>query len=523
MSSVVGVDPLTLAPVLAPAIGAVLVLVLDLVFPRAVRLHLAVALAALGLGALAALARLGGWRQVGGRTLCQPGSGTRCSYLILGSATTLQLVALFAAAVTVLLAWPAARSQPAGRTAVYASLLLGATTGATAVAAVRDLGSWLVSIELATLPVVALVALGATRRAVDGAVALLTTSLVSFAMLVMGAACWYAATGSAYFSASAAASVKDVPHHTLLVLGVLLIVGGIGFKLSLVPFHAWTPVSYAGGPLPVAAFLAATSKVAALAALLVVLGAAVPLGGHTVVAVAVVSAVSMTLGNLLALRQQDTVRLLAFSTVAQAGWVVLPLCTLRADANQAASGYLAAYLIATVLVFAVVALLVQRYGPAARALAGQRGLFGTHPVIAGALAFGLLSLAGLPPGVLGLVAKVFALRPVVEGSVWWLAVVAAVNAMLGVAVYLRWLAVLITGTPGNRRTGRHPAGRSWHPAQLFAFGLTLTALVVASADPQLVLGTHANNLDAPAVVRHLDQHRTAGHLLAATRLPRERR
>lgn len=491
MSVVVSIDALALTPVLAPALGAAAVLVADLVLPRAARTHLGIALLALAIGAASALGRLYGSGLVAGSTLCAPAEPSRCSYVAGNVATMLQLVALLAAGVSVLLSWPAARSEPAGRSAVTTSLLLGATAGATAVAAAQDIGSWLVAIELATLPTVALVALRATRAAVDGAMSLLTTSLVSFAMLALGSACWYAATGSAYFAAAVAGNA-DHAHRSLLALAVVLIVAGIGFKLSLVPFHAWTPQAYIGGTLPIATFLAATSKAAALAALLVVVRAVAPLGTASLAVIAVLSAVSMTVGNVVALRQDDVVRLLAFSTVAQAGWVVLPLAVLAGDSDSAAGGYLNAYLIATVLVFAVVTILVRRYGDTMRELASYHGLFARHRLLAVALALGLLSLAGLPPGVVGLVAKVAALRPVAAHGLWWLAVVAAANAVLGVAVYLRWLRVMIAPDRAPDRApttqGASTGPRRRHPAHIVAFALALVALLATSIDPQLIFG-----------------------------------
>ena len=153
-------------------------------------------------------------------------------------------------------------------------------------AGARDLASWLVTLELATLPVVALAALPGTRRALAGAVQLVTTSLVSFAMLALGAACWYAATGSPVLGRRPGASRRPRPPSAgCSALAVVLVLGGIAFKLSLVPFHAWTPTTYAGSPLPVTVFLAGVSKVAALAALLVVIQAVTQLGRSALVAV----------------------------------------------------------------------------------------------------------------------------------------------------------------------------------------------------------------------------------------------
>jgi NADH-quinone oxidoreductase subunit N len=329
--------------------------------------------------------------------------------------------------------------------------------------------------------------------------------LVSFGLLALSAALWFTATGSGFLNTSSALAASIDPlRRPILVLAVVVVIAGIGFKLSLVPFHAWTPETYEGAPLPIAAFLAGVSKIAALAALLVVVRAVTPLGSSALAAIAIVSAVSMTLGNVMALRQDGVVRLLAWSTVAQAGWVVLPLAAVSPAAVKASGEYLLAYVLATLLVFAVVAALVQIMGAErARTISQYRGLLGEHPILASALGLGLLSLAGLPPGFLGLVAKVAALGPVVSSKLWLLGVIAAINAVLGVAVYLRWLLIIIStpDTPAQPVPAAVPDGAGSvavatlaltavrvHPATLVAVGFTAVALVATSLSPQMLLG-----------------------------------
>jgi NADH-quinone oxidoreductase subunit N len=492
--AVVSVNAGVLLPILAPAIGAAVVLVVDVAAQRLRRTHYLIALVSLVVGAVATFAGLGTAAGDVRQTLCLPGGG-QCMYAADAVASGLQLAALLAAGVTLLLSWPDDKKQSSGSTAVIVSLVLAATAGATAVAGARDLGSWLVALELATLPTVALVALRGARSAISGAIALLTTALVSFGLLALAAALWFTATGSGFLTPEAALTVIDDPtRRPILVLAVALVVAGIGFKLSLVPFHAWTPEAYDGAPLPIAAFLAGVSKIAALAALLIVIRAIAPLGAPALTTIAIVAAASMTLGNIMALRQDGVVRLLAWSTVAQAGWVVMPLATVSSAAVFASGAYLLAYVLATLLAFAVVAALVQTRGAArARDLSGYHGLVHDHPVLAAALGLALLSLAGLPPGVLGLVAKVTALRPVVAGELWLMAVIAAVNAVLGVAVYLRWLRVVMATPDASAEAGTDSSVArvrvvQAHPATLVAVGLAAVALVVTSINPQLILG-----------------------------------
>lgn len=495
-SPLVSIDWLAVAPVVAPAAGAVVALVLDAVVPRAVRSHAPVALLALVVGIACAVPGVTRSASQPWRTLCLPAPDGACLYESGPLVSAFQVAALASALVVLLLMWPSGGDDgetddgTRGGPAVLVSLVLAATAGAAGVAAAHDLGSWLVCLELATLPAIALVALRGTRAAGRGALALLTTSLVSFAMVVLGGALWLTATGEAVFApGSAGTALADVHRRPVLLLGVLFLVAGLAFKLSLAPFHAWTPQAYAGGSSPVAAFLAGTSKVAALAALLVVLRPLTQAAGPVLVGVGLLAAVSMTLGNLLALVQDDPVRLLAWSTVAQAGWVILPLSAMRPSSAAASGGYLLAYVVATLVAFTVVHLVSRsaRSGdaPSGRTLAAYAGLLRAHPLLGGALGLALLSLAGLPPGVVGLVAKVVALRPVVGAEQWVLALVAVANAVLGIAVYVRWFAVLLRD-PGEAPTAPW-IGRTPRPA-LAALVLGGTALVLTSVLPQLLLG-----------------------------------
>lgn len=468
-----------LAPVLVPAVGAILLLVVDAVAPRLGRVHWGIAAALLLIGAATAVPGALPAADNPRRTLCLPQN--TCLYAVDHVGVGLQLTALVSGAVVALLALPI--RVAAERAAVQATLVLAATAGATGVVAARDIGSWLIMLELATLPAIALVALRGRRASVDGSLALLTTSLVSFAITVMGAALWFAATGSALFSGNAVLRASEDPDsRRILVLAVVFIVAGLAFKLSLVPFHAWTPEAFGGASVPIGAFLAVTSKAAALAALLVIFRGVTVLGTSALAAIGVLSALSMTLGNLMALREQSTLRFLAWSTVSQAGWVVLPLATVSSHAVRSAAAYLIVYAVATLVAFVVVTALAHADGREhARRLASYGGLLQRRPLLAVTLALALLTLMGLPPAVIGLVAKVAAIGPVAGSRLWVLAIIAAINAMLGVAVYLRWLRLLF----GKRTGPEHP--EAVHPVHNALVIVGVLALVVTSIAPHSLL------------------------------------
>lgn len=504
-------DVLVLGPALAPALGVVLVLVLDALVPGRRLVHAVLGAAALLAGTAATVPGILAGNGDPARTLCT-GDGT-CLWSAGPLASTLQAGALATSLAALVLLRPGRVPSGAGPgtdPAVATVLVLASASGAVAVAAAHDLASWLIALELSTLPVVALVALRGTRYAGHGALSLLTTALFSFGLLVLGAALWLTATGDPTFSADAVAAAWAVPEQrAVLLLAAAVLVAGVGFKLSVVPFHAWTPQVYAGASLPVTALLASASKIGALAALVVVLepfaalpgpgsGGSLPWSGAGSTAplmaiLAGLALISMLLGTVTALRQDDAVRLIAWSSVAQGGWVVLPLAALDDSGGRAGAAYVLTYAVAAVVALAVVGAVgpgVSSSAPSAATgssptpLAATAGLLRTKPLLGGPLALALLVLAGLPPGVIGLVTKVLVLRSVVDAGLWPLAVAAVVAAVLGVAVYVRWFAVLLAGPT----TGA--GGRDGHPVPLAAgavIGVGTVLLGLASLAPQTLL------------------------------------
>ncbi|MGZ4651452.1 MAG: NADH-quinone oxidoreductase subunit N, partial [Kineosporiaceae bacterium] len=495
LTGVQALDWQAVTPVVAPLAALLAVLLLDAVAPgfaRVRRVHDGIAVLGLVVAG-AAVVRLaaGGADAV---TACVPGGGlevSACSFAVSPLTLTLQAVAIGAALVCLLLTLdgPGARDR-----APHHVLLLAAVAGATALAGARDLATLVVALETATLPVVGLVALRRDPQGAQGAVTFLFTALASLGLLLLGSALILAATGSAHFDRiSAALGEPGLPPRVraVAVLGVLLAVAGIAFKLSAVPFHLWTPDTYAGAPLPIAAFLASVSKAAGVAAVVVLLTVGVlPLAGAWAPVLGLLAAVTFTVGNLVALRERLAVRLLAWSTIAQAGWVLLPLAGAGpagpAQGRAAAAGavgYLVAYTAATLAVFAVVVVFA-RHHPAGEehAVDAYRGLARREPVAAAVLAFGLACLAGLPPGIVGLVAKVVAVRPVVDVAAWPLALVAAANVALGLVYYLRWAALLFAPAAGPVPTWRV------RTAEGLAVGGAGAACVALSVWPQVVAG-----------------------------------
>ncbi len=440
------VDLLAVAPWLLPGAGAVVLLALDAFLPRRTTRGRLLEVVAVGwlLAALLTLVPLASGTR---STFCT--TADRCSYVAGSLSFAVQVVVLTSALVCLLLALAEARSREELPRTELLVLMLAATSGACALAGARDLATLAVALETASLPVVGLVALRRDSRGAEAGLKLLLTSVVSFALLAVGIALVYGSTGSLYLGAPVSDRLGDLT--VVHGLGLAVIVAGAAFKLSLVPFHLWTPDTYAGAPLPVAAFLSTASKAAGLAAVVLVLAVGAPERSVDWAGpVGATAVLTMTVGNLVALRQSTALRLLAWSTVAQAGWVLLPLAGAVGPgripgAVSASIAYLLAYAVGTLTAFAVVARQVRRHPDGSRhRLEAYTGLWREQPALALVLTFALLSLAGLPPGIMGVVAKVVALVPVVGVQAWWLVAVAVVNVVLGVAVYLRWAVQLFS-------------------------------------------------------------------------------
>lgn len=225
---------------------------------------------------------------------------------------------------------------------------------------------------------------------------------------------------------------------TFLTLAVVLVLAGIGFKISMVPFHQWTPDVYEGAPTPVVALLSAGSKAAAFAVLLRVLYVAVPVQGWATI-VAGLAAISMTLGNLVALSQQNIKRMLAYSTIAHAGYMLVGVVAVTASATPLGSGvdallfYLLAYTFTNIGAFAVAIVIERSLG--SDAIRDYAGLSRRAPFSATAMAVFMLSLTGIPPTAL-FIGKFLLFGAAINSGLLWLAIVGIVNSVISLYYYV---------------------------------------------------------------------------------------
>ncbi|MEV4227743.1 NADH-quinone oxidoreductase subunit N [Streptomyces bobili] len=489
-SVVQSVDWLAIAPPTLTAVAGLVVLVADLFLPEN-RKPLLGWLSVAGLAAATALLLplLDGDRS----TFCLTGDTRVCSYTADHFALVIQFLVLAGALLAALLSVTALKDErgrlPEGE---FWFLLLSSAAGAALLPASRDLATLVVALEVASLPAFALVGIRhGDRRSSEAALKFFLSSVTATAVSLLGISFVYATTGTLYLT-QVADRIQDVDGqlHTLAQTGVVLTLIGFAFKTAAVPFHFWVPDTYVGAPLPIAAYLSVVGKAVGFSGLILVTVVAFP--SYADVwgpALAALAALTMTVGNVGALRQQATraysaVRLLAWSSVGQAGYLLVPIASAAySDDPEHAVGSTVAYALMYAAVnlgaFAVAALVGRRH--ATNRITDYRGLYAKNPLAALTLAFFLLCLAGLPPGIIGLFAKVTVFSAAVEAGLGWLAVVMAVNVVIALYYYLQWTALLFRAPEGA--TGKHPV-----PAPLTA-AITLTAVlgIALSGAPQLVL------------------------------------
>ncbi|MDY7090098.1 MAG: proton-conducting transporter membrane subunit [Actinomycetota bacterium] len=430
------VDHVSLLPLYAAAGTAVLVLLADLLLSRRTAVFGALFLG----GAATVVAAIVTGSRAG--TFCDP-TGGACSW-VPGPVAATSAVVFAALTVGVLaLSIPSLRlgTAPAGE---FCFLLAASMTGGVVVGYSGDLITLIVGVETLTLPLYLLVGLRrfapgepVTTSAASASITFFLISVVSTAIALLGAALNYAATGALHFDRLINGAGPAAP---VAQAGVALLVIGLAFKVAAVPLHAWAPPTYEGAPLPVAAYLSTASKLGGVLAL-----ASVVTRLDAATLTALLALLTMTVGNLVALRQTRMVRLLAWSSIAQAGYILAPLAV-GADGVEAAIAYAVFFVILEFIAFGVVVAL-RPPGADGGDITAYRGAARRSPWLGAALVLALAGLAGLPPGLAGLFAKVTVVDALIDGGQMWLAVIVALNAVIALAYYVRVAALLYSAPP----------------------------------------------------------------------------
>ena len=359
---------------------------------------------------------------------------------------------------------------PGNREEMYLLMLLAAAGGMVMVAS-SHLASLFIGLELLSVPVYGMVAYAFfNKRSLEAGIKYMVLSAAGSAFLLFGMALTYAESGSMLFAELGAASVSPI-----LQTGFAMMLIGLGFKLSLVPFHLWTADVYDGAPAPVSAFLATAAKVAVLAALVRLYQASPATdGGWLVILLTLIAIASILFGNLLALLQSNIKRLLGFSSIAHFGYLMIALIAGSVLGVEAIGVYLITYVLTSLGAFGVVTLMSTPFeGRDADSLFQYRGLFWRRPYLTAVLTTMMLSLAGIPLTA-GFIGKFTVLTAGVDASLWWLLGSLVLGSAIGLYYYLRVMITLFMVEPGLRRRDA-PLNWAQHAGGIM---LLLTALLV---------------------------------------------
>jgi NADH-quinone oxidoreductase subunit N len=327
-------------------------------------------------------------------------------------------------------------------------LLLIAIAGGMLLVAAQNMSSFFIGLELLSVPTYGLLAYTHERnKSLEAGIKYMVLSATASASILMGMAFLYAYSGTLDFHRLGQVLVTTL-HEPIAVAGVGLILIGLAFKLSLAPFHRWTPDVYQGAPAPVATFLATVSKIAVLGLTLRFLfstGAMAMDGVREILTV--IAVLSVIIGNLMAVRQSNLKRLLGYSSIAHLGYILIALVAAGMSSLPTINIYIVAYVLTTIGAFGVVALMSSPYdGDEAESLADYRGLFWRRPVLTAVLTVMMLSLAGIPLTA-GFIAKFFVILSATTGAAWFLLGVVILGSAIGLYYYLRVLVVLYMTPP----------------------------------------------------------------------------
>ena len=357
-------------------------------------------------------------------------------------AIAISLIAILTAACAVLFSIRESAAEQAG-VGEYHALLLGSVLGMVLLAEAQNLVSFFVAIETLSIPLYVLCATNMRREgSLESGLKYLIVGSVGSATLLYGMSFLYGGSGSTDFAGIAQGIAdKGLVSDPLILIGIAMCAVGLAFKTSIAPFHQWTPDVYEGAPTPITSFMAVATKAAAFAVFIrffdVALGPSVD---DWQPALAVLAAISIIVGNVGALGQDSLKRLLGYSGIAQAGYMLGGIVVASEDGVSALVFYLAAYAFMNLAAFAVI-VARERETPYGDDIRAVRGLAAERPLLAWPLTIAMLALAGLP-ATAGFIGKIYLIEALVTGDYTWLGVFIAVGTMISLAYYLRVVAAM---------------------------------------------------------------------------------
>ncbi|MAT09236.1 MAG: NADH-quinone oxidoreductase subunit N [Dehalococcoidia bacterium] len=380
----------------------------------------------------------------------------------------------------------------------YFSLLIFATVGMMLLASTRELITIYIALELTALPMAALIAISGNKLSSEAGIKFLILSAISSALLLYGMVWVYGLTGTTDV-AEIFQSIENINQQNTtgstsafgnygLLLGLILIVAGFGFKISSVPFHMWVPDVYQGAPTPITAFLSVASKAAGFAVILRVFYGSFSseiLSIEWSMIFAIMAVLSMAIGNFVAIAQKNMKRLLAYSTIAHAGYIMMGLTVVSSrmdnftlDGPAGVVFYLIGYAATNLAAFVAVIAISNKTG--SDSIEDFAGMGKRSPALAICLAIALVSLTGIPPTV-GFMAKLNVFTSALNGGLWWLVLAGTISSVVSAYYYFRVIKVMYLSDPlENVRIKADPMTS-------IALAITVLAVVVFGFYPTPVI------------------------------------
>ena len=406
-----------------------------------------------------------------------------------------QLVIIIAALACCTLSHAYIESYQDNREELYI-LMLCSVAGAMLMVSSSHYASFFISLELMSIPIYGLLAYTHQRsQSLEAGIKYLVLSATASAMLLMGMAYIYAYTGSLSFYDNVQALIQAI-QQPMVILGLGLIIFAVAFKLSLAPFHKWTPDVYAGAPAPIATFLATVAKVATIGLFVrYLLTSGAILVESIVTIITIIAVLSILVGNFLAVRQVNLKRILGYSSIAHFGYLLIGLVSMTFASLGSVSVYVITYVLTTIGAFGAVALMSSPYNNVdeAQSLADYRGLFWRRPVLTATLTVMMLSLAGIPLTA-GFIGKFLIVMAAVTTHHWFLAAMIVVGSGIGLYYYLRVMVVMYMTPPD---TPRIDADKHWGQkvGGLMVLAAALAVLVIGVyPDPVIKMALQAEIL-----------------------------
>ena len=329
----------------------------------------------------------------------------------------------------------------------YYALLVISTIGAIYMAASRELLTAYISLEVLSFSLYVLVSFARMDpRSNEGGLKYMLLGAFASALLLYGLSFIYGSAGSTFYSDIAAAYAGGTESFDLaLLMGLVLLLAGLGFKVAAVPFHMWTPDAYEGAPLPITAYLSATSKIAGFALLLRLFSSAfMPVIDDWQWMFAALAALTMVLGNLVALQQSNIKRLLAYSSIGQVGYMLMAIAALSSGTASALLLHMSGYVVTNLAAFSCI---IAWYNLTDKEeIADMRGMAERAPLLAAALTAALFSLSGMPLFA-GFFTKFILFQAVADEGFLWLAVIAVVMSFVSLYYYLMVIKELYISKP----------------------------------------------------------------------------